>query len=184
MDYVNPYMGNISHLLVPTYPTVHLPNSILRVYPERGDFTSDRLYGLPLIVTSHRGSSAFNLSPMLQLPKELKPVQLYSYDQEEIKPYRYAVVLDQEDIKVDYALSHQSGMYTFTFPGAAAKYLQFNSRDGELNWDGQALSGSQEIGNGTRVYIYAVPEIKPSVVSKLQENSWKKVQVQKAEMPV
>ena len=24
VDYVNPYMGNISHLLVPTYPTVHL----------------------------------------------------------------------------------------------------------------------------------------------------------------
>lgn len=168
VDYVNPYMGNISHLLVPTYPTVHLPNSILRVYPERGDFTSDRLYGLPLIVTSHRGSSAFNLSPMLQLPKELKPVQLYSYDQEEIKPYHYAVVLDQEDIKVDYAVSHQAGMYTFTFPGTATKYLQFNSRDGELNWDGQALSGSQEIGNGTRVYIYAVPDIQPTGVSKLQ----------------
>ena len=27
VDYVNPYIGNISHLLVPTYPTVHLPNS-------------------------------------------------------------------------------------------------------------------------------------------------------------
>lgn len=63
VDYVNPYMGNISHLLVPTYPTIHLPNSLLRVYPERGDFTGDRLHGLPLIVTSHRGSSAFNLSP-------------------------------------------------------------------------------------------------------------------------
>ena len=34
VDYVNPYIGNISHLLVPTYPTVHLPNSMLRVYPE------------------------------------------------------------------------------------------------------------------------------------------------------
>ena len=30
VDYVNPYMGNISHLLVPTFPTVHLPNSMLR----------------------------------------------------------------------------------------------------------------------------------------------------------
>ena len=26
VDYVNPYMGNISHLLVPTFPTIHLPN--------------------------------------------------------------------------------------------------------------------------------------------------------------
>ena len=43
VDYVNPYMGNISHLLVPTFPTVHLPNSMLRVYPERADFTGDRL---------------------------------------------------------------------------------------------------------------------------------------------
>jgi len=61
--YVNPYMGNISHLLVPTFPTIHLPNSFLRVYPERGDFTGDFLNGLPLVVTSHRGSSAFNLNP-------------------------------------------------------------------------------------------------------------------------
>ena len=28
VDYVNPYIGNISHLLVPTYPTIHLPNSM------------------------------------------------------------------------------------------------------------------------------------------------------------
>lgn len=168
VDYVNPYMGNISHLLVPTYPTVHLPNSMLRVYPERADFTSDRLFGLPLIVTSHRGKSAFNLSPMIKLPSDLKPVQLYSYDQEEINPYSYTVQLDQEDIKVDYAVSHQSGMYTFTFPTASNKYLQFNSHEGKLQWDGQGLSGSQDIGNGTRVYIYAIPESKPIAVSSLK----------------
>ena len=27
VDYVNPYIGNISHLLVPTFPTIQLPNS-------------------------------------------------------------------------------------------------------------------------------------------------------------
>ena len=80
VDYVNPYMGNISHLLVPTYPTVHLPNSMLRVYPERGDFTGDMLSGLPVIVTSHRGSSAFNLSPYQGEESGLKPVINYSYD--------------------------------------------------------------------------------------------------------
>ena len=25
VDYVNPYIGNISHLLVPTFPTIQLP---------------------------------------------------------------------------------------------------------------------------------------------------------------
>ena len=67
VDYVNPYMGNISHLLFPTYPTVHLPNGMLRVYPERKDFTSDLCHGLPIAVTSHRGASAFNLSPVCGL---------------------------------------------------------------------------------------------------------------------
>lgn len=28
VDYVNPYIGNISHLLVPTFATVQLPNSM------------------------------------------------------------------------------------------------------------------------------------------------------------
>ena len=45
------------------FPTVHLPNSMLRVYPERADFTGDRLGGLPIIVTNHRERSAFNLCP-------------------------------------------------------------------------------------------------------------------------
>ena len=63
IEYVNPYVGNISHLLVPTFPTIHLPNSMLRVYPERADFTGDRLNGLPIVVTNHRETSAFNLTP-------------------------------------------------------------------------------------------------------------------------
>ena len=54
VDYVNPYMGNISHLLVPTYPTVHLPNSMLRVTPMRREYTSMRVDGLPVFLTAHR----------------------------------------------------------------------------------------------------------------------------------
>ena len=88
VDYVNPYMGNISHLLVPTYPTVHLPNSILRIYPGRADFTADLLRGLPVAVTSHRGSSAFNISPYSSDGAALTPVvKNYTYDFEKITPY-------------------------------------------------------------------------------------------------
>ena len=64
VDYVNPYIGNVSHLLVPTFPTVQLPNSMLRVYPERGDYTSERVNGLPIVVTNHRERSAFRLLPV------------------------------------------------------------------------------------------------------------------------
>src|SRR4030043_1469295 len=105
IDYVNPYIGNISHLLVPTFPTIHLPNSLLRVYPERRDYTEIRLNGLPLVVTSHRGSSAFNLSPFQGDESDLKPVIEFSYDQEKLTPYSYSVYLDDQEIQVDFGLS-------------------------------------------------------------------------------
>ena len=101
VDYVNPYMGNISHLLVPTFPTVQLPNSLLRVYPERADFTGDRLSGLPIIVTNHRERSAFNLSPYQGDEAGLEPVVHFSYDREQLRPYRYQVYLDNAEIDVD-----------------------------------------------------------------------------------
>lgn len=159
VEYVNPYIGNISHLLVPTYPTVHMPNSMLRVYPERADFTSDLIAGLPLIITSHRGSSAFNLSPVTKTTGELIPVKNYTYDNEVIKPYRYSVYLDNENVSVDYAPSHQSAIYNIQFAGDTDNLLIVNTRNGKLTTDGKSISGYQIIDNGqTKVYIYIETE--------------------------
>lgn len=173
VDYVNPYMGNISHLLVPTYPTVHLPNSMLRVYPERSDFTGDMLGGLPVIVTSHRGSSAFNFSPYQGAESGLKPVIDYSYDHEKIVPYRYQVYLDDANIDVDYALSHQSAVYQITFEKKEPAYLVFNSRNGELKYEGDAVSGYQFVDKKTKVYLYAETSVKPDKQGVLADGSVK-----------
>ena len=153
VDYVNPYMGNISHLLVPTFPTVHLPNSMLRVYPERADFTGDRLGGLPIIVTNHRERSAFNLCPYQGDESGLRPVIAYSYDREKILPYRYQVYLDNEEIDVDFAPSHQSAVYSLTFEKEGPAYLVFNSRNGQLQVNGNAVSGYQYIDKKTKVFL-------------------------------
>ena len=161
VDYVNPYMGNISHLLVPTFPTVHLPNSMLRVYPERGDFTSDRLGGLPIIVTNHRERSAFNLCPYQGEEAGLRPVMSYSYDQEKLVPYRYQVYLDEAEIAVDYAPSHQSAVYSLSFGKKGPAYLVFNSRYGELQVKDNTVSGYQYIDNKTKIYLYAETNKKP-----------------------
>ncbi len=169
VDYVNPYMGNISHLLVPTFPTVHLPNSMLRVVPPRRDFTEIRLQGLPVVLTSHRGSTAFNLSPFQGNEDEIKPVIEYSYDQEKLTPYSYAVYLDDQQIEVDFGLSHQSAAYDLKFEKDAPAYLVLNSSDGEMNWDGEAISAYQNLGKGTRVYLYLRPGEKPEEVSSLKE---------------
>src|SRR5690554_2724315 len=170
VDYVNPYMGNISHLLVPTFPTVHLPNSMLRVYPERRDFTEIEISGLPLVVTSHRGSSAFNLSTFQGNAAELKPVIAYRYDHEKITPYGYSVYLDRQQTQVNFGVSHQSAVYEFTFQKDDDVYLILNSRNGALNWDGTAVSGYQQLANNTRIYLYFVPDAQPDEVKVLKGN--------------
>lgn len=161
VDYVNPYIGNISHLLVPTYPTIHLPNSMLRVYPERSDFTGDLLNGLPVAVTSHRGSSAFNLSCFQGDESTLKPVVTYSYDREKITPYDYFVYLDEQQTSVYYAVSHQSAIYELTFDKNSPVYIILNSRNGELQWNGKAFFGYQQLQNNTRIFVYMEPDIQP-----------------------
>jgi predicted alpha-1,2-mannosidase len=169
VDYVNPYMGNISHMLVPTYPTVHLPNSMLRVYPERSDYTSDLLRGLPVIVTSHRGSSAFNISPVSKSGFKMQAVGNYSYDLEKITPYSYSVYLDEAQIQVNYAPSHQSGIYEITFEKDEDNCLVIHSRNGEMQATGSGVSGYQTIGNGVKVYINAEIEQSPESVKFLAD---------------
>jgi predicted alpha-1,2-mannosidase len=181
VDYVNPYMGNISHLLVPTYPTVHLPNGMLRVYPERADYTSDLLHGLPVIVTSHRGSSAFGVSPQQTSEASLKPVAAYSYDQEKITPYDYSVYLDEAAIRVQYAPSYQSGVYEITFEQDGDRYLVVNTRNGAMQVAQEHISGYQSVGRGnTRVYVWMETEQTPLAAGILTDAgvSWTETEVQ------
>lgn len=171
IDFVNPYMGNISHLLVPTFPTMHLPNSLMRVYPERRDFTADLLNGLPLITTSHRGSSAFNLSPFQGEESDLKPVIDYSYDNEKLTPYSYQVYLDNQNTIINFGLSHQSAMYEIDFKKDETPYVILNSRNGGVTWDGSSLYGYQLIENNTKVYLFMTFEEQPETVSVLENDA-------------
>ena len=52
--YIDPTIGNVSRFLVPTYPTIHLPNQMLRMFPVKKDYISDIVQGFPLQVTAHR----------------------------------------------------------------------------------------------------------------------------------
>jgi predicted alpha-1,2-mannosidase len=159
VDYVNPYMGNISHLLVPTYPTVQLPNSMMRIFPVRSGYTADRLNGLPVIVTNHRRVSSFTLTPFTG--NEERQPRWLNYDRERITPYRYQVYLEDDAIEVDYAPSHQSALYTFTFEQGGRPNLLFECRRGKLIARDNTISGYQQLNDKTNVYFYAETDVMP-----------------------
>lgn len=157
VDYVNPYIGNISHLLVPTFPTVQLPNSLLRVYPERADYTSEYLNGLPVIVTNHREKSAFKISVSNQ-DIDVPVVQL-SYDNEQLTPYSFREVLSDGAIDARYALSHQSAMYEFS--SEKPVNISITSLNGQVGADADGVWGEQTVAGTTKVYVYLQTQQKP-----------------------
>lgn len=163
VDYVNPNIGNISHMLVPTYPTTHLPNSMMRVFPVRHDYTTNMIGGLPLIVTHHRSASSFNFYPYQGDESTITPTKQLSYDQEKVTPYRYQVYLDEMNISVDFAPSHQSAVYKISFDKQGEAYLVFNTGGrGQVKAVGNTITGSKDLGNKTTVYIYAETDVTPT----------------------
>ena len=158
VDYVNPYIGNISHLLVPTFPTVQLPNSMLRVYPERADYTSEYVNGLPVIVTNHRERSAFKLS--VTAGETLRPVIPVTYDNEHLTPYGFGIDLEDGAIHADYAVSHQSALYRIRFRDGHGTLL-LTSQNGAVSLADGVLAGYQVVDGETKVYVYMEVQEKP-----------------------
>lgn len=174
VDYVNPYMGNISHLLMPAFPTVHLPNSMMRVTPHRSDYTGETIVGLPMILTSHRGTSAFALSPFGGVPDSLPSICSYIYDREDTKPYRYSVYLPEEEIEVAYAPSYQSAIYQLDFANETKQSgLMLSTPQGELKARGKSISGYEVLNDSVRVYIYLESSEEPQALAIREETSGK-----------
>ena len=170
VDYVNPYMGNISHLLVPTFPTVHLPNSMLRFIPNKESYTSEQMYGIPLVTTSHRSPSSFRISPFRMVGDSVC-LKGYSYDNEKVEPYRYVVRFDEEEVDIDYAPSHQSAVCHFHFEDNNGN-LVFTAVNGELEVSGDTVRGYEILRDGkTKVFIYLETKEMPARVGIVRKNN-------------
>ena len=128
--YVNNRIGNISHLLVPTFPTTHLPNSMLRMIPAHTEFVTDRMDGLPLNVPSHRQGHVLLLMPYCGDVSGLASLGAYRYDQEISTPYSYTVLLDDYGIDVQFVPQAKAGLFTLKFENKGGRYVMLKRK----NW--------------------------------------------------
>jgi len=171
-DYVNPYIGNVSHLLVPTYPTVHIPNSMLRFYPNRDNFTSNNMQGFPLNVVSHRSGKIFNLSPFNGNLVDPHENMLYTYENERITPYCYTVTLDEPDINVQFVPSEKSGLFVFSFNKDSVRAIILRtSNKGELSYENNSVSGFDTFDE-VKAYLYLEFYRTPVNVKAWEKDGW------------
>ena len=81
--------------------------------------------------------------------------------------------MDEQNVDVDFAPSRQSAVYSLTFENEAPSYLVFNSRRGEIEVNGNAVSGFQYIEGNTKVYLYAEVDKTPEKVGTLTDGAVK-----------
>ena len=162
VDYVDPYIGHVSHMLVPCYPTVSLPHSMLRVFPCRREYTTELLDGLPLWVTNHRSQSDLTIE---------FPGQRLDWDNEHITPYSYEAELAGSTINVRYSASHQSAIYRLSFRGEGPVVLTVNARNGEMSAEGGAVRGFQYCSSSTRAFIYLEFDTAPEKAENIDGDS-------------
>ena len=171
VEYVDPTIGGIGYLLVPTQPTVSLPNSMVRMYPIRKDATDDQIDSFPLTIISHRLGELFWLMPSDGVPDEGAWDRPAAYDQEKATPYYYSVRFDDSYIGTEFTPTARCGFFRFTFPSGKAVVLLQNRLHGEMQVEtNNAVSGVEHF-EGMAAYVYGEFSAPVSILSSPTERT-------------
>ncbi len=191
-DHVNVQIGAISHMLVPTYPTVHIPNSMVRIYPYttpgvNDNYLASRIFGFPVNIPSHR-HGPFSLISVTSQTESLDPEDLasrYGHDFEISTPYYYSVLLEDPGIVAEYTVTEHGAAYRFTKEnGGMIRLVLKCTGKGEIRYDqnmgitgyDQLRSAVQYLGgqinmSPTDIGIFYGPEQVKSGKPQLKENA-------------
>jgi len=128
VDYVNPNIGTIGHLLTATTPDVQLPHGMIRLIPTttpgiRDVYLADKIYSFSAISLSNdfsKGEGAFSIMATTGKINTDRTVNAsyFDHDLEKTTPYYYSVLLEDYDIEAEYTVTSHSAFYRFTFPGS------------------------------------------------------------------
>jgi len=165
LSYVDPNIGGVSHLLKPTYPTIHRPNQLIRMIPGRRDYLDDQIRYFPLQVTSHRSAGIMHMLPVSGNPDwETEPVSAWDQQHESVTPYFYQVWLEDYDLSVEFTPGKKSGYFKFTYPADKARHLFLKGMsDGywQIHPDGSLTA--VEPFDGVSAYMYGEFNMKGSM---------------------
>ncbi len=157
--YIDPTIGNVAPFLVPTYPTMHLPNQMIRMFPLKEDYLSDQVDAFPFQVTSHRNGSILRMkvSSGELTPSTWKQEMNIDHDLEVYHPWFYSTYLIEDDIRVSFVPGEKCAIYKIDFKGTGNKNLLI-SGSGELkcSFDGQGRFSFQEKTGESSEGLYPV----------------------------
>ena len=178
IKYVDPQIGGVAPFLEPTKTRMHLPNSMVRMYPDRKDYKDDQIKSFPLTTRKHRSDPLFNLLPVSgNVSENLSPISAWDQELEIAHPYYYSTWLEDFNITLEFAPGEKTGFYRFNYGNKEIRKLflkKLNGGDWQLNEDG-SLVGIESF-EGMKAYAYGVFDVKGDFTQvktgKNTNNSW------------
>ncbi len=124
-SYIDPTIGNVSRFLVPTYPTFHLPNQMIRMVPQKKDYISDEVKAFPFQVAAHRNKGLFQMKVRTgTITENSWEGRMYiDHDLEVVHPWHYSTYLIEDEIRVSFTPGRKSAIYRVDFPAKQQKNL-------------------------------------------------------------
>lgn len=161
LTYVDPSIGGVGVILEPARPTVHLPNSMLRVYPMKNDQLDDRVRFFPLNVASHRIAWTFSFLPVSGDNVENLWNKNLIIEREVLNPYYYKVTDEDNANIVEFSPSHRSGFFRAGFNSKGKNYFRIGlfGDKGEVNLLGKRSISGTEVFSGMKAYFYAETDV-------------------------
>ncbi|TKB96380.1 GH92 family glycosyl hydrolase [Pedobacter cryophilus] len=156
LSYVDPTIGGVGVILEPTRPVVHLPNSMLRVYPMKKDQLDDQISQFPLNVASHRIAWVFSFLPVCDSNVDKLWTARFSIEKEQTTPYYYQAEEEISQNTVEFTPTAKCGFFQTKFNNKADKYLRLGiwGSEGQLNVSDKRVITGTESFSGMKAYFY------------------------------
>ncbi|RZK79084.1 MAG: glycoside hydrolase family 92 protein, partial [Pedobacter sp.] len=138
-------------------PLVHLPNSMLRVFPMKQDQLDDQINFFPLNNVSHRTEFVFSFLPLKGNRNDTFWGKRVTVLTEQTTPYYYQAEDEDSGMTIEFAPSAKSGIFEVDFKTTKDNYLRIglNGGSGNVQSDNHhVITGVEDI-TGMKAYFYA-----------------------------
>jgi len=161
IQYVNPDVGGIGHLLKATYPTVYRPHGMVGVHPIYDPavldrYLADHIHGFPIPIQLHRNTTSPMLMPVTGSPAPAIEdcASTFDHDFETVAPHVYEVLLERYDVQAAFTVTRHAVIYRFDFPEDEPPCLLLAPRDAVIDLvDGTTIEGHQALRGGVTGYF-------------------------------
>src|SRR5512133_1139480 len=164
VDYVNPNIGTIGHLLVATASIVQMPHGMVMAgqnpYPEIGDryladkISSFSLRALPRYATKTVPSWIMATGGGVKITSGER-ASAFDHDFETVTPYYSSVMLDDYQILQEVTVTDHASFYRFTFPESKESNILLGNNSEIKIISDRAVESVELLEKGQKAYFYA-----------------------------